>query len=114
MSILPTTKGKSSPEKVFKRLSEYRRKYNAEPNELWLLLHQSYPKQPLTAADCKKEVKKFMPGYTKSNFDRNKLRDSTDLAIWNAQKLNNEDIINHAPATNVFELVKKLNQEDDS
>lgn len=150
MPILPTNKGKSSPDSVLRRLSKYRRKHNAEPNELWLvidrdywekltlekiqreciskgynliisnpcfelwiLLHQQNPKQPLTVADCEKEVKKFIPNYTKSKFNINKLEGSVHLAISNAKRLNNKDAINNAPATKVFELVEKLNKEDD-
>ena len=150
MPILETKKGNSSPDKVLKRLSAYRTKYNASNNELWLvidrdywekktleqiereckkkginllisnpcfelwlLLHQKTPKQPLTVKGCETEIKKFIPGYSKVNYDISKLKKGLNMAIENAKCLDNKNPINRAPSTTVFKLVEKLMSEED-
>lgn len=145
MPILATKSGDSSPDKVFKRLIEYRRTYNASPNELWLvidrdnwnkvtldaiakecqkkdynliisnpcfelwlLLHQKNPKQPLTIANCVNELKKLIPGYTKSKFNIENIHKNVGLAINHAKVLDNKKDIQEPPSTKVFKLVEKL------
>lgn len=151
MPILFTKKGNSSPEKVLRRLSEYKNEHNAAPNELWLvidrdywnketlqkieqecrnkhynliisnpcfelwlLLHRDNPKNPLTASECEKEIKKLIPNYTKSKYKIDELEKNIEKAIQNAKRLNHANVIDEAPATEVFKLVEKLLKEDDT
>jgi len=79
--------------------------------ELWLLLHQEKPKQPLTAAACKKELKKLIPDFTKAKYDVAKLGKNIDLAVAHAKKLDNGDPLQDPPSTKVYKLVEKLNDE---
>lgn len=145
MPILETKSGNSSPDKVFKRLINYKRKYNASPDELWLvidrdyweletlkqiakeckskgynliisnpcfelwlLLHQDKPKQPLTVADCEKELKKMIPSYTKSQYSTENIKEALDLAIKHAKTPDDGKDIQSPPSTRVFKLVEKL------
>jgi len=82
--------------------------------ELWLLLHQHNPKQPLTVPDCEREIKKFIPGFSKSNYNLDGLLGNIDKAINHAKRLNHENAIDQAPSTKVFALVEKLVSEDDA
>ena len=82
--------------------------------ELWLLLHQNNPRQPLTVPDCEREIKKFIPGYSKSEYNFDDLVGHIDKAINNAKRLNHENTIDEAPSTKVFKLVEKLVSEDDA
>lgn len=45
MPVLNTKKGNSSPDRVLKRLNQYRRENNASPNELWLVIDRDSWKQ---------------------------------------------------------------------
>lgn len=82
--------------------------------ELWLLLHQKNPKQPLTGKDCEREIKKFIPGFSKSNYNLSDLLENINKAINHAKRLDHKNTINHAPSTKVFELVEKLVSEEDA
>lgn len=42
MPILSTQKGNSSPDRVLRRLSEYKNEHNAAPEELWLVIDRDY------------------------------------------------------------------------
>jgi hypothetical protein len=149
MKILTTSSGDSSPDKVLKRLNQYRREYSAASNELWLvidrdswnqntlnkvkkeckdkgynfilsnpcfelwlLLHQANPKQPLTCANCETELKKLITGYTKSNYKSEIIKDNVNLAIDNAKTLGNENNIQNPPNTAVYKLVEELLKEE--
>lgn len=81
--------------------------------ELWLLLHQNKPKQPLTASECDKELKKLIKGYNKSKFNIDCIVENISQAIEHAKVLDNNKNIQDAPSTKVFKLVEKLIIEDD-
>lgn len=81
--------------------------------ELWLLLHQKNPKQPLTAKDCEKELKKLIIGYKKSKFDIECIESDIRLAIQHAKNLDNDKNMQAPPSTKVFKLVEMLIEEDE-
>ncbi len=81
--------------------------------ELWLLLHQKKPKQPLMASECEKELKKLIKGYKKSKFNIDYIEKNISLAIEHAKVLDNGKNIQGAPSTKVYKLVEKLITEDD-
>jgi len=76
-------------------------------------LHQNKPKQPLTAKDCEKELKKLIPRYKKSKFDVECIESGVCHAIQHAKNLDNGNNIQDPPSTKVFKLVEMLIEEDE-
>jgi len=82
--------------------------------ELWLLLHQDNPTNPLTTQACVTELRRLLGGpYDKSNYDPSRLLPHVEQAISHAQRLDDDcnsrgDSWPAGTRTQVYQLVDKL------
>ena len=82
--------------------------------ELWFLLHYKYHSAPIERRGAIRELKQYLPTYSKSAHTYEELLDKQQMAVANAERLRkhhehtpNERRAN--PSTNVHELVRFLN-----
>lgn len=75
--------------------------------ELWFLLHFRPVTGPMIAKEVEKELKKFIKNYRKGDMNIfDKIKDRTDIALKNAQKIQLKDLYEYRnPSTNINTLV---------